>query len=79
MLKDRMNSMLSDDDLDLVVGGVGSGGGKASISSDCIECGTCLQECPTGAISQDYHVDQDACVGCGACVGCCPSGAIKMQ
>ena len=45
------------------------------ISEDlCIACGTCMGECPSGAISEGdvYKIDPDACVDCGACASVCP-------
>ena len=48
------------------------------ISDDCVACGTCIDECPVGAISEGdiYVIDADACVGCGTCAGACPNEAI---
>jgi len=47
------------------------------ITDECLACGTCISECPSGAISEgDIYVIGDACVECGACVDCCPAGAI---
>lgn len=48
------------------------------ISDDCIACGTCIDECPSGAISEGakYSIDPDACVDCGTCADVCPTGAI---
>lgn len=36
------------------------------ISNDCIACGTCIDECPVGAISEGdiYSIDADACTEC---------------
>ena len=49
------------------------------ISDDCVMCGTCASECPSGAINEGdgkYVIDADACVDCGTCVDACPAGAI---
>ena len=48
------------------------------ITDDCIACGTCIDECPSGAISEGekYAIDPNSCVDCGTCADVCPSGAI---
>jgi ferredoxin len=48
------------------------------ISNDCTACGTCINECPVGAISegQIYKIDPEVCTDCGACADVCPVGAI---
>ena len=49
------------------------------ITDDCVMCGTCEGECPSGAISagdSKYVIDPDSCVDCGTCADACPSGAI---
>ena len=48
------------------------------ITEDCAACGTCLPECPVGAISEGdiYKIDPNACIGCGTCADACPMGAI---
>ena len=51
------------------------------ISDDCVSCGTCEGECPTGAISQGenhYVIDPDVCADCGTCADACPTGAISQ-
>ena len=49
------------------------------ITEDCAACGTCMPECPVGAISEGdiYKIDQNACVNCGTCADVCPMGAIS--
>ncbi len=51
------------------------------ISQDCVACGTCLPECPVGAISEGdiYKIDPDACIDCGTCADVCPQGAISAE
>ena len=49
------------------------------ISDDCIACGTCIDECPSGAISEGdkYSIDPEACTECGTCASVCPNEAIS--
>lgn len=52
------------------------------ISDECISCGACESECPTGAISEgdtQYVIDADTCIDCGACVDVCPTDAISPE
>ncbi|MBQ8838450.1 MAG: 4Fe-4S binding protein [Bacteroidales bacterium] len=51
------------------------------ITEDCAACGTCLPECPTGAISEGdiYKIDPNVCIDCGTCADACPMGAIVSE
>jgi len=43
---------------------------------DCIDCGLCVQVCPTGIdIRNGLQLD---CIGCAACVDACPNEAISQ-
>ena len=48
------------------------------ISDDCVACGTCIDECPQGAISEGekYSINPEMCIDCGSCASVCPSEAI---
>jgi ferredoxin/flavodoxin len=46
----------------------------------CIECGTCVNKCPVGAIDLSrYAIDRDACVLCFGCINNCPVQAVLME
>lgn len=50
------------------------------ISEECISCGACESECPTGSISagdSQYVIDAETCIDCGACEPVCPVSAIS--
>ena len=51
------------------------------IGDDCIACGTCIFECPSGAITEGYpyEIDPDLCVACGTCTDVCPNEAIYSK
>lgn len=52
------------------------------ISDECINCGACEAECPSGAISESGDkrvIDAGTCVDCGSCEGACPTGAISAN
>ena len=48
------------------------------INASCVACGTCIDECPVGAISEGdiYAIDPETCTDCGTCADVCPSEAI---
>ncbi len=47
----------------------------------CTACGTCVDECPVGAIELDdvAKVDEELCTDCRACVKVCPNDAISLE
>ncbi len=48
----------------------------------CQGCGTCVERCPTEAISlidEIATVSEDKCIGCGVCTTFCPEEAIKLE
>ncbi len=50
------------------------------ITNECIGCGSCIDECPTQAISEGnevYTIKLDLCTDCGSCKESCPADAIK--
>ena len=54
----------------------------AVVDSDtCTACGTCVDECPVGAIELNdvAVVDPDTCTECGTCVDVCPNESIEIQ
>jgi Pyruvate/2-oxoacid:ferredoxin oxidoreductase delta subunit len=50
---------------------------------DCTGCGTCVDWCPTDAITLNEdglaQRDENACLGCGVCARFCPEEAISLQ
>jgi NAD-dependent dihydropyrimidine dehydrogenase PreA subunit len=49
------------------------------ITEECVNCGSCEDECPSEAISEKDNfrwIDPEKCADCGSCVDCCPSEAI---
>jgi len=48
----------------------------------CTGCETCVDECPSDAISMAEEkavIDAETCIDCGACVDVCPVEAISME
>ena len=46
----------------------------------CVNCGKCIESCPSGAISMKGGkalVSQEKCIKCGTCMPVCPEGAIR--
>ena len=49
------------------------------ITEECTSCGSCVDACPSDAISEGddiYKIDPEECTDCGSCVDECPSEAI---
>jgi len=49
------------------------------IGDTCVNCGSCVGDCPVEAISEKdghYVIDPDKCTDCGACVATCPTESI---
>lgn len=47
----------------------------------CLDCGQCVEVCPTRALSlKEGHLEWSVkkCIGCGLCIGKCPSEALRM-
>jgi len=50
--------------------------GKGSASGDCVDCGICVQVCPTGIDIRDGL--QYECIGCAACIDGCNQVMAKV-
>lgn len=53
------------------------GGAKPTADDRCTGCGTCVRECPVGAIPADdpKTVNAALCASCMRCISVCPTGA----
>ena len=48
----------------------------------CNGCGTCIEACPTEALSladEKIVVDADTCIDCGVCIDECPVQALSLD
>jgi ferredoxin len=48
----------------------------------CTACETCVEECPSEAITMQDEVavvNEDECTDCGACADVCPAEAITLE
>ena len=47
----------------------------------CTGCGTCVEQCPVGAITLDERdragIDEQECIRCGKCHDVCPEEAVR--
>ncbi len=59
-----------------------AGGGDKECQYGCLGLGTCVKNCPFGALSMGEDglpkVDKDKCTGCGTCTRVCPRGIPKL-
>ncbi|MGI9952014.1 4Fe-4S binding protein [Moorellaceae bacterium AZ2] len=52
------------------------------ITEECLACGVCADECPSGAISEGdniFVIDPEICTNCGTCMEVCPNEAIVEE
>jgi len=51
---------------------------KPYISSGCIECNTCVDNCPVDAINISEKSISDDCIGCAKCISVCPKNVVSI-
>jgi len=50
------------------------------VEQKCVECGTCIEKCPTNSIDLDtFSVNTDTCVLCFGCINNCEYQAVNME
>ncbi|MFH1371794.1 MAG: 4Fe-4S binding protein [Planctomycetota bacterium] len=48
----------------------------------CTGCESCIEECPSEALSMKEgkaEINPEACIDCGVCIDACPEQAISME
>lgn len=52
-----------------------------AVDDSCVQCGTCAQHCPVGAIDPENSasIDREKCIVCNACIKVCPQHARKIS
>ncbi len=50
------------------------------ITSECVNCGLCIDSCPVSAIIDGgtQYLITKSCIGCGKCAKLCPVEAVKQ-